>query len=91
MTTHESSETPNVWVIEGDDHEVRLIEAVTAQEAIEIAVSDFADQYEEPYDEDLCSVAGAFVGDSLDPEALVFVSTAGAEDESYAREALDRC
>lgn len=90
MTTHAPAENPNVWVVEGDDHEVRLVEALSANEATEMAASEFAGQYGE-YDEDLCRVVGAFTGDSFDTSTLVFIATAGADDESAAREALDRC
>lgn len=81
---------PTVWIVEGDDHEVRMIEALTASEAIEQAAGEFSDQYDAPYDEDLISVVGAFAGDSFDTDTLVFVPTTGAEDESAARAALDQ-
>lgn len=90
MSTPEPSESPTVWVVEGDDHEARLIEAMSSTEAIEMAAEEFAAQYGN-YDAELCSVIGAFTGDSFDIGTLVFSPTPGAEDEAAAREALERC
>jgi len=63
-----------IWLIEGDDHEVKLVEATTEEEAIDKAAELFEEQYDEgdedededyePTDvRDLLSVAGTFRGD----------------------------
>lgn len=65
-----------IWLIEGDDHEVKLVEAVTEEEAIDKAAELFEEQYDDEGDEDdedeerepvdvrdLLSVAGTFRGD----------------------------
>ena len=64
-----------VWLIEGDDHEVKLVEATTEEEAIEKAAELFEEQYDDEDDEDegedrdptdvrdFLSVAGTFRGD----------------------------
>lgn len=82
---------PTVWVVEGDDHEARIVEAPNAEEAIALAADGFSEQYEEPYDQDLCNIVGAFVGDINDLDELEFVPTEHAQNESRALEALERC
>ncbi len=82
---------PTVWVVEGDDHEARVVEAPDADEAIALVADGFSEQYEEPYDRDLCSIVGAFVGDINDLDELEFVPTEHAQNESRALEALERC
>lgn len=82
---------PSVWVIEGDDHEARVVEASDADEAISLAADDFSDQYGEFYDRELCTVVGAFVGDISDLDELEFVPTEYAQNESHALAALERC
>ena len=81
-----------VWVIEGDDHEVEIVEAVTAAEAYEIAASAFSDRYDAEYDEDLLTVIGAFRGDvDDDPEDWEFATPDGApENEAAARRVIDQ-
>lgn len=76
-----------VWVIEGDDHEVRLIEASSLDQALESAACEFRDQYGD-YDEDVLHVAGAFRGDVDDPGSLEFVPQESIDNETYARRAL---
>lgn len=83
--------TPTVWVVEGDDHEARVVEASDAQEAVALVADGFSEQYEEPYDRDLCTIVGGFVGDINDLDELEFVPTEHADNESRALEALERC
>lgn len=60
-----------LWLIEGDDHEVKLVEAVTEEEAIERAAELFEEQYSDDEDEDdepsdvrdFLVVAGTFRGE----------------------------
>lgn len=65
-----------IWLIEGDDHEVKLVEATTEEEAIDKAAELFEEQYDDEGDDDdegedrdpidvreLLSVAGTFRGD----------------------------
>jgi len=64
----------NIWVIEGDDHEQRIIVANSESAAIEQAQADFEDQYGEPYGTDLLTVRGLFATEdgalAAFPEAL---------------------
>lgn len=57
------------WVIEGDDHECRIVEASSESEALDVVASDFTEQYGEPYSLDLLRVRATF--DSED-DALIF-------------------
>lgn len=78
----------NVWLVEGDDHEVELVEADTGQEALESAGQAFSERYDEPVSEDTLEIVGCFRGDVMDIDSLEFVPTPGAEDETRARRAL---
>lgn len=82
---------PTVWVVEGDDHETRIVEAPDADDAIALVADSFSEQYGEPYDRGLCTIVGAFIGDIDDPDELEFVPTEHADNESRALEALERC
>jgi len=77
-----------VWVVVGDDHEARLVEATSADDALETARSMFTADYDEDYGIDLLTVAGAFRGDIDDPEQLEFVPHDSLDDERSARRAL---
>lgn len=89
MTAHnEGIKIGTVWVIEGDDHEVEVVEAETEQQALDYAQGGFTERYGR-YDPDLLSVAGNFIGDIDDIESLRFVPTPGAEDERRAYRALE--
>lgn len=48
------------WVIEGDDHEQRVAECATEEEALADVAADFSDQYGEDYSRDLLVVLGKF-------------------------------
>lgn len=90
MPTNQTTIAPNVWVIEGDDHEIRVVEAESANHAIELAAEQFTEQYGEPYSAAQCLVVGAFAGDIDEVDDLVFIPTADAGNEVDARDALDR-
>jgi hypothetical protein len=47
------------WVIEGDDHEKRLVEAAAEADAIENALLDFESQYG-TYNRDLLTSLGSY-------------------------------
>ena len=47
------------WVIEGDDHEQRVVWGATEDEALDRAYDDFYDQYGK-YNPDLLTVLGNF-------------------------------
>jgi len=77
----------NVWVVEGDDHEAEVVEADSAEDALEMALSAFRERYGR-YRRDLLVVAGCFRGDIDDLDSLDFVATPDAADEQYARRVL---
>ncbi|WP_143015807.1 hypothetical protein [Microbacterium sp. 77mftsu3.1] len=83
-----------VWLIEGDDHETELVEAVTEDEALDIAAERFEDRYgaerdeddeDEDYDvRDYLNIVGTFRGDIDDTDELTFVpSEHSSENEAY--------
>lgn len=76
-----------VWVVEGDDHEVEVVEADSAAQALTNAHAAFIDRYGR-YNRDLMSVVGNFDGDIEDVDSLQFRPTPGAQDEARARNAL---
>lgn len=77
----------NVWVVEGDDHEVEVVEADSAEDALDMAHSAFRERYGR-YSRDLLTVAGSFRGDIDDLDSLQFVAIPDAADEQYARRVL---
>lgn len=66
-----------IWLIEGDDHELKLVEATTEEEALDKAAELFEEQYDDDDDDDeeddedrqptdvrdFLAVAGTFRGD----------------------------
>lgn len=81
-----------VWLIEGDDHEARVYEAASASEAEDLAIAEFADQYEEDDGDYPVDVVAAFRGslDDDDPADWVWVSGVGsAATEARARAVLN--
>ena len=77
-----------VWAVEGDDHEVELVEAASSEEALELAGDAFRSRYDdEGYSDDLLTVAGAFRGDIDETDELEFVPTDGTT-EGEARRTL---
>ena len=76
-----------VWAVEGDDHEVELVEATSSEEALYLAGDAFRGRYDSDYSDDLLSVAGAFRGDIDYSDELEFVPTDGTT-EGEARRTL---
>lgn len=70
-----------VWLIEGDDHELETVEAVTEDEALDLAAESFNNRYEpdddEEFDEssarDIVTVVGTFRGEQDSISELEFV------------------
>ena len=90
MTTEhaaDSGQFGNVWVVEGDDHEVEVVEADTPEDALESAHSAFRERYGR-YSRDVLTIAGSFRGDIDDLDSLQFVAIPDAADEQYARRVL---
>jgi hypothetical protein len=93
---HSRPEVELVWVVEGDDHEVVVVEARNADDALDVAWGEFSSRYggdededdEDGYGRDSLDVAGAFSGDIDDTDSLVFVPQDSYDDEKYARRAL---
>lgn len=57
-----------LWLVEGDDHEVKLVEAISEDEAIELAADLFEEQYDDDDEDghdvrDILTIAGTFRGD----------------------------
>lgn len=52
--------TERFYVIEGDDHEQRIVSAETAEDALEECALGFSDQYGEEYEADLLVVLGSY-------------------------------
>jgi hypothetical protein len=86
-----------VWVIEGDDHEVEIVEADSEDEALDAGAALFADRYGDDDDDDgeyrsdprdIVRVAGAFRGDIDATDELEFVPVEGTT-ETAAYYALD--
>lgn len=75
------------WVVQGDDHETRLIEAESADAAAEYAAAEFSEQYDEEIGADSMSVLGAFRGSPDEVDAEDFVEMDGM-DRSVAVHAL---
>lgn len=75
------------WVVQGDDHETRLVEAESADAAAEYAAAEFSDQYDEEIGADSMSVLGAFRGTPGEVDAEDFVEMDGM-DRSVAVRAL---
>lgn len=82
-----SGQFGNVWVVEGDDHEVEVVEADSAEDALEMAHSAFRERYGR-YSRDVLTIAGSFRGDIDDLDSLQFVAIPDAADEQYARRVL---
>ncbi len=75
-----------VWVVEGDDHEVEVVEATTADEALERAGDAFRSRYDdEGYSDDLLSVVGVFRGDIDETDELEFVQMDGTTETKARR------
>ena len=75
-----------VWAVEGDDHEVELMEATTPDEALELAGDAFRNRYDdEGYSDDLLSVVGAFRGNIDETDELEFVPTDGTTEMEARR------
>lgn len=53
------------WVIEGDDHERRVVEADSESEALDAVAADFEAQYGAPYSVDLLVVKGSFLDEDV--------------------------
>jgi len=83
--------TANLWVVEGDDHEMVSVEARTEEEALDLAADEFADRYGSEPNLDVVRVVGAFAGDMYETNELVFIPTGDASNEAVARRALDHC
>ena len=77
----------NVWRIEGDDHESRLVEADCESDALDSALSDFREQYGR-YSAGVLFVVGQFTGDVDDIDSLEYVNGSG-QSKSYALRALE--
>lgn len=75
------------WVVQGDDHETRLVEAESADAAAEYAAAEFSDQYDEEIGADSMLVLGAFRGSPDEVDAEDFVEMDGM-DRSVAVRAL---
>lgn len=61
-----------IWLVEGDDHEMKLVEATSEEQAIELAADFFEEQYDDDDDDedreptdvrDFLSIVGTFRGD----------------------------
>ncbi|MCT2222493.1 hypothetical protein [Microbacterium paraoxydans] len=78
---------PLTWVVQGDDHETRLIEAESAEAAAAYAAAEFSDQYGEEISPESMSVVGAFRGSPEEVDVEDFVEMDGM-DRSVAVRAL---
>ena len=75
-----------IWAVEGDDHEVELVEAESAGEALGLAGDAFRSRYDDAsYSDDLLTVAGAFRGDIDETDDLEFVPTDGTAEDKARR------
>lgn len=77
------------WVVQGDDHETRLIEAESADAAAEGVAAEFSAQYGEEISPESMSVLGAFRGSPEEVDAEDFVEIDGM-DRAVAVRALQQ-
>lgn len=96
-----SGDSRLMWLVEGDDHEYRVYEAETEDEAAQLAIDGFIEQYDNDDDDDDDDDGGGVEVDIVavfrvtddtedDVEDWEYVSGVGsAKNEAHARRALD--
>lgn len=82
LRPHPSAQEQLTWVVQGDDHETRLIEAESSEAAAEYAAAEFSAQYGEEIDPETMCVLGAFHGSSEDVGEEDFVDMEGMDRDT---------
>jgi hypothetical protein len=90
-----AAEVELTWVVEGDDHEVEVVQAPTQEEAASIVADVFNERYGDEddasfYEPEDFEVLGAFDGDDSDDEEdrRYLPAADGVNREARARRAL---